>query len=80
MYVKRHEYFRWTPRTAWLSFVYVVAVPGALLYLGYRIEVSVADIARPKLGVQSPKKLEVQHMPEEVQVEPVRVESQQEQW
>lgn len=40
MYVKRHEFFRWTPRTAWLSFVYVVAVPSCFLYLAYRTEVS----------------------------------------
>lgn len=40
MYVKRHEYFRWTPRTAWLSFVYIVAVPAGFLYMGYKTEVS----------------------------------------
>ena len=40
MYVKRHEYFRWTPRTAWLTLVYVGIIPGAFLYLGYRTDVS----------------------------------------
>ena len=40
MYVKRHEFFRWTPRTAWLSFVYVIAVPSAFMYMGYRTDVS----------------------------------------
>ncbi|CAK4030088.1 NADH:ubiquinone oxidoreductase, subunit NDUFB4 [Lecanosticta acicola] len=35
MYVKRHEYFRWTPRTAWLTFTYVVAVPAAFIYMGW---------------------------------------------
>ncbi len=40
MYVKRHEFFRWTPRTAWLSFVYVFAVPSCFLYLAYGTEVS----------------------------------------
>lgn len=45
MYVKRHEFFRWTPRTAWLSFVYVMAVPAGFLYLGYRTEVSLPSRA-----------------------------------
>jgi hypothetical protein len=40
MYVKRHEYFRWTPRTAWLSFAYVIAVPSAFLYMAFKTEVS----------------------------------------
>ncbi|KAJ4391915.1 hypothetical protein N0V93_005535 [Gnomoniopsis smithogilvyi] len=31
----RYKYFRWTPRTAWLSFVYVVAVPFALGTVAY---------------------------------------------
>ncbi|KAI9788494.1 MAG: hypothetical protein M1835_002241 [Candelina submexicana] len=35
MYVNRHKYFRWTPRTAWLTFVYVVAVPSIFGYMGY---------------------------------------------
>ncbi|KXL43184.1 hypothetical protein M433DRAFT_1363 [Acidomyces richmondensis BFW] len=38
MYVKRHEYFRWTPRTAWLTFTYVIAVPSAFLYMAYKYE------------------------------------------
>lgn len=40
MYVKRHEYFRWTPRTAWLSFAYIIAVPSAFLYMATKTEVS----------------------------------------
>jgi len=40
MYVKRHEFFRWTPRTAWLSFAYVIAVPSAFLYMAFQTEVS----------------------------------------
>ncbi|KAK5164478.1 uncharacterized protein LTR77_009684 [Saxophila tyrrhenica] len=38
MYVKRHEFFRWTPRTAWITFAYVIAVPSCFLYLAYRTE------------------------------------------
>lgn len=40
MYVNRHKYFRWTPRTAWLTVTYVLLVPGAFLYMGYKTDVS----------------------------------------
>ncbi len=40
MYVKRHEFFRWTPRTAWLTVTYVLAVPAAFLYMGWHTDVS----------------------------------------
>jgi hypothetical protein len=40
MYVKRHEYFRWTKRTAFLSFAYAIAVPSAFLYMAFKTEVS----------------------------------------
>jgi len=45
MYVKRHEYFRWTPRTAWLTLVYVVIVPSGFLYMANATEVSAANPA-----------------------------------
>jgi hypothetical protein len=52
MYVKRHEYFRWTKRTAFLSFTYVIAVPSAFLYMAFKTEVSTsapwAPIAVPR--------------------------------
>lgn len=35
MYVNRHKYFRWTPRTAWLTFAYVVAIPSVFGYMAY---------------------------------------------
>ncbi|KAK1808102.1 hypothetical protein LTR12_017545 [Friedmanniomyces endolithicus] len=38
MYVKRHEFFRWTPRTAWLTVTYVLAVPAAFLYTGWHTD------------------------------------------
>ncbi|GAB7341743.1 hypothetical protein MBLNU457_g0077t1 [Dothideomycetes sp. NU457] len=38
MYVKRHEYFRWTRRTAFLSLTYVFAIPGALWYISRSTE------------------------------------------
>ncbi|EXJ83551.1 hypothetical protein A1O1_07174, partial [Capronia coronata CBS 617.96] len=30
---ERWRYFRWTPRTAWISFMYAIAVPSALGYV-----------------------------------------------
>lgn len=53
MYVKRHEYFRWTPRTAWLTFAYVIAVPSAFLYMGYKNEVSDAYLRIARLEYAS---------------------------
>lgn len=40
MSANRWKYFRWTPRTAWITFVYVVAVPSVLGYVGFMTEVS----------------------------------------
>ena len=40
MYVNRHKYFRWTGRTAWLTFAYAVAVPAMVGYLAYTTDVS----------------------------------------
>ncbi len=40
MYVNRHKYFRWTPRTAWLTVAYVFAFPGVIGYLAYTTDVS----------------------------------------
>lgn len=42
MSANRWKYFRWTPRTAWITFVYVVAVPSVLYYVGFVSEVSSA--------------------------------------
>ena len=53
MYVKRHEFFRWTPRTAWLSFAYVIAVPSAFLYMAFKTEVSTMDPARQRRSGQA---------------------------
>lgn len=40
MSANRWKYFRWTPRTAWITFAYVVVVPSALCYVGLVTEVS----------------------------------------
>lgn len=40
MTTNRHKYFRWTRRTAWLTFAYVVLVPGILGTAGYMTDVS----------------------------------------
>ncbi|KAH7109836.1 hypothetical protein B0J11DRAFT_544722 [Dendryphion nanum] len=35
MVVNRHKYFRWTPRTVWINFAYVILVPAMLGTAGY---------------------------------------------
>ena len=42
MSANRWKYFRWTPRTALITFMYVVAVPSAIGYLGFVTDVSCA--------------------------------------
>lgn len=39
MFVNKHKYFRWTPRTAWLTIAYVVVVPSIFGYIGYTTDV-----------------------------------------
>ena len=40
MSANRWKYFRWTPRTAWITFAYVVAVPAIFGYVGFVTDVS----------------------------------------
>ncbi|KAL1875748.1 hypothetical protein VTK73DRAFT_9809 [Phialemonium thermophilum] len=35
MTTNRHKYFRWTPRTAGITFVYAVVVPSIVGYFAY---------------------------------------------
>ncbi|KAI3343312.1 hypothetical protein F4824DRAFT_493563 [Ustulina deusta] len=35
----RHKYFRWTPRTAGLNFVYLIVVPSILGVIAYQTDV-----------------------------------------
>ena len=35
----RFKYFRWTPRTAWLSFVYMAVVPSLVGVVAYSTDV-----------------------------------------
>jgi hypothetical protein len=44
MYVHRHEYFRWTPKTAWNSFAFIVVIPAITAYIAYRWDVRVIHI------------------------------------
>ncbi|CAF9906681.1 MAG: hypothetical protein GOMPHAMPRED_004866 [Gomphillus americanus] len=53
MIENRHKYFRWTPRTAWLTITYVFLVPGALGYLGYVTDVR-ASISVTRQQLTSP--------------------------
>ncbi|KEZ45396.1 hypothetical protein SAPIO_CDS1685 [Scedosporium apiospermum] len=38
MHSKRHLYFRWTPRTARITLMYVVVVPSIIGYLAYKTD------------------------------------------
>ena len=40
MMVNRHKYFRWTGRTARITFAYMVAFPAFMGYLAYTYDVS----------------------------------------
>ena len=42
----RHKYFRWTPRTARLTFIYTTLIPAIGLYFGWKYEVRQSDYAR----------------------------------
>ena len=50
MNANRWKYFRWTPRTAWITFVYAVAVPSVIGYVGY-----VTDVRCPFLQLRPPR-------------------------
>jgi hypothetical protein len=39
MHANRHKYFRWTPRTAGITFAYVVVFPAIVGYLAYTTDV-----------------------------------------
>ncbi|TGJ79788.1 hypothetical protein E0Z10_g8978 [Xylaria hypoxylon] len=39
MTTNRHKYFRWTPRTAGLTFVYAIAVPFVFGVIAYQTDV-----------------------------------------
>ncbi|EMR70242.1 putative nadh:ubiquinone oxidoreductase subunit protein [Eutypa lata UCREL1] len=34
----RHKFFRWTPRTARITFVYTVVIPAIALFAGYQTD------------------------------------------
>ena len=51
MYTHRYRYFRFTPRTAWITFVYVAVVPGILIYTAKQFDVGLPY--RLALGTQS---------------------------
>lgn len=45
MQSNRFRYFRWTPRTAWITVAYVVVVPSIVGLLAYRTDVSIACVS-----------------------------------
>ena len=40
MHANRYKYFRWTKRTAGITFMYMVVVPAIFGYIGYTTDVS----------------------------------------
>lgn len=40
MSVDRYKHFKWTPRTAWLSIIFAVAIPSSLYYVANKTDVS----------------------------------------
>jgi hypothetical protein len=42
MITNRHKYFRWTKRTAFITFAYAVAFPAFVGYFAYTTDVSAA--------------------------------------
>jgi hypothetical protein len=40
MHANRYKYFRWTPRTAGISFAFMVAFPALVGYVAYTTDVS----------------------------------------
>ncbi|OJD34575.1 nadh:ubiquinone oxidoreductase subunit [Diplodia corticola] len=49
----RYKYFRWTPRTAWISIWVAVAVPSVVGLLAYKTDVSAYAMAIPCGGTHS---------------------------
>jgi hypothetical protein len=45
MMKSRHHYFRWTPRTAKITFIYVGVIPAIMGYIAYKTDVSLAAAA-----------------------------------
>ena len=40
----RYKYFRWTPRTARITFAYMVVVPAIVGYIAYKTDVSALSV------------------------------------
>ncbi|KAL1887648.1 hypothetical protein Cpir12675_006465 [Ceratocystis pirilliformis] len=38
MQTKRYQYFRWTPRTARISFIYIFVVPSIVGMMAYKMD------------------------------------------
>lgn len=43
MQKSRHHYFRFTPRTARITFMYVAVIPAIMGYVAYNTEVSIGN-------------------------------------
>lgn len=52
MTTNRYKYFRWTPRTAWITFVYVAVVPTIVGTLAYKTEVGGSPVISRSLDTR----------------------------
>lgn len=55
MTANRYRYFRWTPRTAWITFNYVIVVPSIFGVMAYSTDVGHPVALHPALGLLSLK-------------------------
>ncbi|KAF5634552.1 nadh:ubiquinone oxidoreductase subunit [Fusarium sp. NRRL 52700] len=53
----RHHYFRWTPRTARLTFIYVAVVPSIMGYIAYKTDVTLGVRYHHPLPLDRPPEL-----------------------
>lgn len=49
----RHQYFRWTPRNARLTFLYVAVIPAMMGYLAYKTDVRTGPHGTPLTAVRT---------------------------
>ncbi|TQS32137.1 hypothetical protein Golomagni_07556 [Golovinomyces magnicellulatus] len=50
----RHQYFRWTPRTARITIMYVAVIPAIMGYIAYKTDVSADRHQRSKSSARHP--------------------------
>ena len=57
MSTQRHKFFRWTPRTAGITFAYAIAVPFIIGVIAYQTDVRIIPPTNPRLSNQMSSEL-----------------------